>query len=527
MRAGDRILAALCVIVGASGMACAPKQPPATSPGAEGSATSPRAEGSAPSDARKGAEAGQAEEGSQADTPPSNASQVPSDEEPGRPAASGEAPGLTPDPTVDEAVPDAQLMDAEAQRSVEALDEAARREFLEMFGSDPLGLALHPDNARYELPLEMNEKVERWIEYFQARIPERFTTYLERLVRYGPMIRGRLRAASLPEDLIYLALIESGLNPRAYSRARAVGIWQFIRGTGRMYGLKVDYWVDERRDPFKSTDAAVAHLSDLYEEFGSWYLAAAAYNAGAGRVRRALASTGGEDYWDLTRGRSLRPETRSYVPKMIAAAIIAKNPERYGFRDIVPQLPLAFELAEVPDATSMDVIAEAAGTEEAIIRELNPQYLRYVTPPKRRATIRVPPGTAQAFRVSYAKIPADKRVTWLIHVVTRGQTLGQIARRYGTSVAGIRAANNNVNPRRLQIGQKLIVPRSGKPTRVASASGNSGTRAASAPSTITVRRGDTLWSIARRYAVSTRDLMRWNSLNSTTIHPGDRLTVRR
>ena len=518
MRAGDRILAALCVIVVASGMACAPKQPPATSPPAEGSA---------PSDAREGAEAGRTEEGPGADTPPSNPSQVSADDGPSRPAASGNAPGLTPDPTADDPMPDAHLMDAEAQRTVEALDEAVRREFLEMFGSDPLGLALRPDNARYELPLEMNEKVERWIEYFQAKIPERFATYLARLGRYGPMIRGRLRAASLPEDLIYLALIESGLNPRAYSRARAVGIWQFIRGTGRLYGLKVDYWVDERRDPFKSTDAAVAHLSDLYEEFGSWYLAAAAYNAGAGRVRRALARTGGEDYWDLTRGTSLRRETRSYVPKMIAAAIIAKNPERYGFRDIVPEPPLAFELAEVPDATSMDVIAEAAGTEETIIRELNPRYLRYVTPPKRRATVRVPPGTAQAFRVSYAKIPADKRVTWLIHVVTRGQTLGQIARRYGTSVAGIRAANNNVNPRRLQIGQKLIVPRSGKPTRVASASRVSRTRAASAPSTITVRRGDTLWSIARRYAVSTRDLMRWNSLNSTTIHPGDRLTVRR
>ncbi|MEE9472179.1 MAG: transglycosylase SLT domain-containing protein, partial [Gemmatimonadota bacterium] len=264
MRAGDRILAALCVIVVASGMACAPKQPPATSPQAEGSATSPQAEASAPSDARKGAEAGQAEEGTQADTPPLNPSQVSADDEPARPAASGNAPGLTPDPTADDGVSDAQLMDAEAQRSVEALDEATRREFLEMFGSDPLGLALHPDNARYELPLEMNEKVERWIEYFQAKIPERFTTYLERLGRYGPMIRGRLRAASLPEDLIYLALIESGLNPRAYSRARAVGIWQFIRGTGRLYGLKVDYWVDERRDPFKSTDAAVAHLSDLY-----------------------------------------------------------------------------------------------------------------------------------------------------------------------------------------------------------------------------------------------------------------------
>jgi membrane-bound lytic murein transglycosylase D len=446
-------------------------------------------------------------------------------QQPDSPAATAE----TEPPAVVEEVDSPAVVQEEIveEPTLEALEEANRREFLEMFGADPLGLASHPENLRYELPLDTNEKVDRWIRYFQADIHERFSTYLARLGTYGPMISERLRAAGLPQDLLYLALIESGMNPRAYSRAGAAGVWQFIRGTGRLYGLRVDYWVDERRDPFKATDAAIAHLADLYDEFGSWYLAAAAYNAGAGRVRRAIARTGRNDYWALTNGRSLRRETRNYVPKMIAAALIAKNPAKYGFHHVVPELPWEFDVAEVPDATSMDVLADAAEVDEAVMRDLNPEYLRHVTPPDRRVTIRVPVGKAEVFQVNYANIPPDKRVTWLIHVVTRGQTLGQIAGRYGTSVTAIRAANGNVNPRRLQIGQKLVVPRSASPARVASSAGRSTQGSTPSPATITVRRGDTLWSIARRHGVSTTELMRLNNLNSTTIHPGDRLTVRR
>ncbi|MEJ2320060.1 MAG: LysM peptidoglycan-binding domain-containing protein [Gemmatimonadales bacterium] len=521
------------VLALATGLACGPKQSPRTTPGsastdAESTRAAPAAApGTESTDESTGPVANGTDAHAAAGLDASAAGEAgDAASTPELPAPGAEDVALTTDAQGADpaAVVESYL---EQQRTVEALEEATRREFMELFGPDPLGLASHPENLKYELPLDMNDKVDRWITYFEDDIHERFSTYLSRLGRYGPMIQQRLRAAGLPTDLVYLAMIESGLNPRAYSRARAVGIWQFIRGTGRLYGLKVDYWVDERRDPFKSTDAAIAHLSDLYDEFGSWYLAAAAYNAGSGRVRRAIARTGRRDYWDLTRGTALRRETRSYVPKMIAAAIIAKNPEKYGFRGIVPEPPLEFDVAEVPDATSMDVLAEAAETDEEVMRGLNPEYLRHVTPPDRRVTIRVPPGKADAFRVNYASIPADKRVTWLIHVVTRGQTLGQIARRYGTSVAALRAANGNVNPRRIQIGQKLVVPRSGTPTRLASSSGQSATRSAPGPATVTVRRGDTLWSLARRHGVSTTDLMRWNNLSSSKIHPGDRLTVRR
>jgi membrane-bound lytic murein transglycosylase D len=446
-------------------------------------------------------------------SPPAPASQADADA-----LAEAEAEG------VDESrIAEAQL---EAEHAVDSLDEVSREEFYLLFGDDPLGLSTNPANAaRYEIPLETNEAVERWIEYFSVKAHDRFATYLVRAGRYEDMIRRRLREAELPEDLLYLAMIESGMNPNAYSRAHAAGMWQFIRGTGRLYDLRIDYWVDERRDPYKATDAAIAHLADLHEEFGSWYLAAAAYNAGRGRVSRGIARTGSTDYWDLVDARVLRRETRNYVPKLIAAATIAKNPKKYGFDDVVPYEPLRFETVEVPDATSFDVLAEAAGVSEDDIRLLNPQYPRRVTPPGRPAELRIPVGRAEAFAANYAAVPPSERVTWLEHRVRSGETLGHIAQSYGTSVTAIRAANNNVNPRRLQIGQRLIIPRAGaSPTRVASAAPAAG---AGGPLTVTVQRGDTLWAISRRYNVSTTQLMQINGLNSSVIHPGDRITVRR
>jgi membrane-bound lytic murein transglycosylase D len=431
-----------------------------------------------------------------------------------------------------EGVDAARLAEAqrEAEEVVDSLEEVNREEFYLLFGADPLGLSTNPANAaRYEIPLETNEAVERWIDFFAVKAHDRFATYLARAGRYEDMIRSRLREAGLPEDLLYLAMIESGMNPNAYSHAHAAGMWQFIRGTGRRYDLQIDYWVDERRDPYKATDAAIAHLGDLYEEFGSWYLAAAAYNAGAGRVSRGIKSTGSTDFWDLADARVLRSETRNYVPKLIAAAIIAKNPEHYGFDDVVPLEPLEFETVEVPDATSFDVLAEAAGVTEADILLLNPQYLRRVTPPKQSVEVRVPSGTGERFTVAYAAVPASERVTWLEHRVQRGETLGHIAGLFGTSVSAIRAANNNVNPKRLQIGQLLIIPRSGaSPTRVASAAPAGGAASSgTGPLTVTVRSGDTLWAISRRYNVSTTQLMQINGLQSSRIHPGDRITVRR
>jgi membrane-bound lytic murein transglycosylase D len=448
---------------------------------------------------------------------------------PEAPAPASEADAAALAEAEAEGVDETRLVEAqkEAEEAVDSLDEVSREEFYLLFGTDPLGLSTNPANAaRYEIPLETNEAVERWIEFFSVKAHDRFATYLTRSGRYEDMIRSRLREAGLPEDLLYLAMIESGMNPNAYSRAHAVGMWQFIRGTGRLYDLQIDYWLDERRDPFKSTDAAIAHLGDLYEEFGSWYLAAAAYNAGRGRVSRGIQRTGSTDFWDLADARVLRRETRNYVPKLIAAATIARNPGKYGFDDVVPEKHLTFESVEVPDATSFDVLADAAGVSEDEIRLLNPQYPRRVTPPNQTAEVRVPVGRTEVFVANYAKVPPSERVTWLEHRVQRGETLGHIAQRYGSSVTAIRAANNYVNPKRLQIGQRLIIPRSGAPTtRVASAA--PAAAGGNGPLTVTVHRGDSLWAISRRYSVSTSQLMQLNGLNSSVIHPGDRITVRR
>ena len=511
--------------------------------------------------------------------------------QPGGAPASPPAPDdeLMPE---DPVVPDA-ADDTDAEPTAAEIDRAIR----EMLGGDPMGLVHEGEDPRV-FRLEMNERVRSWVHYFQTAIGERFATYLGRKTRYEPMIRRKLREAGLPQDLIYLALIESGMNPNAYSRASAVGLWQFISGTGRQYGLEISYWIDERRDPEKATDAAVRHLKDLYDEFGSWYLAAAGYNGGPNRVRRGLRTVPGATFWDLADRRLLRRETRDYVPKIIAAAMIGHDPARYGFPDPERETIPEYAKVRVPDATSFDVLAEAAGTDEETINLLNPEFPRDVTPPNREVEVRVPVEGAARFAARYAAVPADERVTWTFHTVQRGHTLGWIGQQYGVSVAALRAANGNLNPRRLQIGQELVIPRSARASGVSitrsanarplnartnaegttvvtvqrgqtldviaqrygvsvaalrAANGNvnprrlqigqellipgpgapTGTGSAGSasngagPVTIVVRPGDSLWLIARRHSVSTRDLIEWNRLSSTRIHPGDRLEIRR
>ncbi len=513
-------------------------------------------------------------------------------------AASGPGPAPASD---DELMPEDPIVpepadEAEAGPTREEIDRAIR----DMLADDPMGLVHEGEDPRV-FRLEMNERVRSWVHYFETAIGDRFATYLGRKTRYEPMIRRKLREAGLPQDLIYLALIESGMNPNAYSRAAAVGLWQFIASTGRNYGLEVSYWIDERRDPEKATDAAVRHLKDLYEEFGSWYLAAAAYNGGPNRVRRGLRAVPGGTFWDLADRRLLRRETRDYVPKIIAAAIIGHDPARFGFPDPEGEALPEHATVRVPDATSFDVLAEAAGTDEETINLLNPEFPRDVTPPNREVEIRVPVAGAARFAARYAAVPVDERVTWTFHTVQRGHTLGWIGQQYGVSVAALRAANGNVNPRRLQIGQELVIPRSARaparsstasiartsraaplaartnaegttvvtvqrgqtldviaqrygvsvaalraangnvnPRRLqigqellipgpggAAAGSSAGSAGSGGPVTIVVRAGDSLWLIARRHAVSTRELIEWNRLSSTRIHPGDRLQIRR
>ncbi|MBU4484917.1 lytic transglycosylase domain-containing protein, partial [bacterium] len=237
--------------------------------------------------------------------------------------------------------------------------------------------------SRYDVPIIINEEVIQQINYFQGNGRRHFERYLERSGRYVPMMRKILKEHGLPEDLVYLALIESGFNLKAHSRARAVGPWQFIYWTGHRYGLKVDTWVDERCDPVKATHAAAGYLKALYNEFGDWYLAMAGYNAGEGKIRNAIKRYHSRDFWTLSGegNRYLKPETRNYVPKFIAAVLMAKNPEEFGFDHVKLQPPLEYETVEIDSQTEIKVIAKLADTSVETIESLNSELRRWATPP--------------------------------------------------------------------------------------------------------------------------------------------------
>jgi membrane-bound lytic murein transglycosylase D len=393
------------------------------------------------------------------------------------------------------------------------------------------------EEVTYDIPITINAQVERWIDYFQKRIPKRFRYWLERSGRYKPMMQAILREHGLPEDLIYLAMIESGFSCSAYSRAHACGPWQFISATGRRYGLDVNYWVDERRDPVKATHAAAQYLTDLYAEFGSWYLAAAGYNAGEAKIRRALKRYKAEDFWQIShhRRRYLKRETKNYVPKMIAAALIAKEPEKYGFKDLEYHAPMAYDQVRVHGGTSLAVAAKLAGIKVHDLSDLNPELRRWCTPPNRsRYTLRIPAGRKAAFETAYAKLPAqdrNARIGTIKVKVRRGDTLGRIARTYRVGLRDLMALNHRVNPRRLQIGQTILVPPTKGARRVAAAKGQAAVRSYAASKKGTrklqhvVRRGDTLWDIAQAYGISHRAIKRWNGRRSSRLYPGQKLVL--
>lgn len=410
--------------------------------------------------------------------------------------------------------------------------------------SGPRGGAASASGPNYDIEIESfahRYPVRYYVDFFRRAARERFVIWLGRLNRYEGMVRAVFKARGIPEDLVYLGLIESGFSNSAVSRARAVGMWQFMRSTARGYGLQADIWVDERRDPFKATDAAARHLSDLNALFGSWYLAAAAYNGGVGRVTRGIRrlrqgadSLTDETFFDLSSRRYLRRETRDYVPKLIAAALIAKDPLAYGF-DSIPYLqPLVFDEITVPDATGLDVLATLADTVTRALVELNPQYYRGVTPPGRRSVVRVPRGKGPEVARRYAELALSERVNFAEHRIRRGETLSLIAQRYRVSVSLITAANPGIRPRRLRIGHRLRIPvsraarRSARvPRRSRAATGRTTARIPAA-GYHTVRWGETLWIVAQRYGMTVGDLRRWNNQKvGDVLVAGTRLRVRR
>jgi membrane-bound lytic murein transglycosylase D len=406
----------------------------------------------------------------------------------------------------------------------------------------PLEIGEGEKEVSFDIPIVVNDRVEYFIEYFQTTHRKAFTRWLERSERYIPMMKELLRKNGLPEDLVYMALIESGFNPRAYSRRKASGPWQFIYRTGKRYGLKVDWWIDERRDPEKSTIAAAKHLKDLYDQFSCWYLVAAGYNAGAGKISQAIRRYQTEDFWELTKHRYLKRETKNYVPKMIAAALIAKSPEKYGFINIAYDEPIRYEKIAIPDATDLRVIARCSEVDYEIIKALNPELRRWCTPPYYpNYQVKIPEGKKEIFLQNFFQLKPSERITFRRHRVRSGETLSHIASRYRTGVSAIMQMNNIRNPRHLRAGTSIIIPIPAdrvvyldKKVREAKASPKKVDVAKKIPNAdetsfeqirYVVQEGDTLWDIALMYDLRVEDIRRWNNLRGNIIRPNDELVL--
>lgn len=380
------------------------------------------------------------------------------------------------------------------------------------------------DTVIYDIPIVLNERVENSLAYLQTVAREAFSTYLDRSSRYMPMVEEILKEEGLPNDIIYLPLVESGYNPHAYSRARAVGMWQFISSTGRLYGLNHNWWYDERRDFEKSTRAAARHLKDLHKQFGSWELALAAYNTGAGRVSREIRKKKTNDFWKLRLPR----ETRNYVPLFMAATIIAKQPEKYGFYPKY-ESELEYETVSVSKCISFNNISAKTDIPVADLELLNPELRRGVTPPDMKDyPLRIPKGFQSKFLAEYDNIPSEKHTNWVRHKIRRGETVSSIARKYGVSQASILQANNLGRRSKIYAGKTLMIPTvNGTSYKTSSSSRkkSSSKVVASKNGKYRVKYGDTLWDIAVAHGVSVSDLKRVNRLSSNKIYTGRILII--
>lgn len=388
----------------------------------------------------------------------------------------------------------------------------------------------------YDVPIILNSSVESHIDYFNTRIRDKFELWLSRSGRYLPLMKEIFKKNNLPEDLVFVSLIESGFNPYAYSRSRAVGPWQFMRGTGLKYGLRIDEWIDERRDPVKSTAAAANYLKDLYALFNSWPLALASYNGGEGRVGRAMAKSKADDFWDLRSTRYLHPETRNYVPKFMAATIIAKNPEKYGFTLNYDE-PMQYDEVIIDRPTDLRLIAKVASVTYEDLKNLNPELKQGITPLRyENYRLKLPIGAKAVFEENFSKIPEWEKTVWLKHIVRRGETLSSVARKFGTTTATLRDINNLKRPT-LRVGSTILVPTGNRGPQVEEAAVPSGVTSASLtivdpiesapkPFTYRVKRGDTLWNIAKRFNTTVDRIRKWNGLGRTSaIRAGQRLVL--
>lgn len=378
-----------------------------------------------------------------------------------------------------------------------------------------------------DFPLSEHPRVDKLYRLYTGNARKTFGLWLQRAGRYIPMIQLVFEEEGVPQDLAYLAMIESGFNVRAYSWAHAAGPWQFIESTAKLYGMKNDWWLDERCDIEKATHAAAQHLKYLHERFdGDWYLAVAAYNAGGGKVRKAIKKAGSRDFWSLTEGKVLREETKNYLPKLIAALKVIKDLDAAGFSDLEIDEPFAYETVTIPSSTDLELVGRFCDVDYATIKALNPALKRWSTPPGvKDYQLKIPAGSAEQFELLYAELPENERARYHRHQIKAGDTLGKLAQKYRIQIDDIITLNNIKNPRALKIGQNLILPLQENFTSlpVDSLADN---YQRSYRKTYTVRSGDSLWQIAKRFGVSEKQLRVWNRLGwSNMIKPGQKLAV--
>jgi membrane-bound lytic murein transglycosylase D len=412
------------------------------------------------------------------------------------------------------------------------------------------------ETTSHDIPIPTNDRVLRYVELFQGRLREFLADGLSRGAQYLPMIQDTFRAEGLPLDLAYIPLIESAFKPSALSRAKARGVWQFMRGTALENGLKADWYLDERADPEKATQAAAKYLKTLYGMFEDWHLAMASYNGGPGRVRRAITRSQRTNFWTLTATKQFLPrETRDYVPMILAAVIIAKNPTQYGFDDIVPMTAVPTETVMVPPALDLRRVAEWAGVPMDEIQRLNPEFRRWTTPvQKGQYSIKVPEGTAEKVREGLiASAPAQlNAMQW--HTVKRGETLATIAKKLKVNRTDLAEANYLKASSRVAAGARLVIPRMPSADLLARAMASTDAspstdlekaaqavvvdlltetaavaderRARPAAAKVyLVRPGDTLSAIAKKTRTTVAQLKSWNKIRGTRLNIGDRLVI--
>jgi membrane-bound lytic murein transglycosylase D len=371
-------------------------------------------------------------------------------------------------------------------------------------------------NTQSDLPLMINEYVAGYINYFSTRGRSVFEGAWTRSGRYREMIFRIFREEGVPQDLIYLAQAESGFKPLALSRARARGMWQFMASRGVGYGLRRSWWVDDRQDPEKATRAAARHLHDLYNQFGDWYLAMAAYNSGPGNVQQAVKRTGYADFWELYKRNVLPAETKNYVPIILAMTIMSKNPAQYGLDAVQPDPAMTFDVVKVDYPVDLRLVAECVDVPVEQMIDLNPSLLRRTTPKDQPFDLRLPEGSKEKYLTAIATIPVEKRVAWRFYKVQPGDTLAGVSRKYRTTERAIAQANN-LEGKELAAEAKLVIPVNG--------AANGKVAYSRYASHYKTHGGDTVLTVAEDFGVPPDRLRRWNGLKGNGLRHGRVLVI--